>query len=81
MIFMWLMVQLCPFQNNPLWEKLNIAPFVLIINDKPVLHVTSYNMVNLPRFIYFLYFSYLKALLILPQNKHNKSKIEIVVIQ
>ena len=37
MIFMWLMVQLCPFQNSPLWEKLNIAPFVIMINDKPVI--------------------------------------------
>ena len=40
-----------------------------------LLDVTSYNMVYLPRFIYFLYFSHLKTLQILPQNKH-KSVIE-----
>ena len=44
-----------------------------------LLHVTSYNKVYLARFIYFIYFSHLKVLQILPQKKH-KSVIETVVI-
>ena len=59
-------------------KKLNIVPFVLMIITSQLLHVTSY-MVYLPNFIYFLYFSQLKAFQILPQNKHYLSVIEIVV--
>ena len=31
------MVQLRPFQSNPVRKKLNIVPFVLMITEKPVI--------------------------------------------
>ena len=54
-------------------------PLSFTISHKRVLHVTSYNILYLPRFIYFLCFSHLKAPQILPQNKY-KRVIETVVI-
>ena len=60
-----------------LFEKVKYC--TVYANDKSKAHVTSYSMVYLPRFIYFLHFSQLKAVQILPQNKH-KSVIEAVVI-
>ena len=59
-------------------KKLSIVPFVLVINGKPV---TSYNMVYLLRFIYFIYFSDLKAFQILPQNKHKIATEAVVYKQ
>ena len=37
MTFNWLMIQLRPFQSNPNRRKLNIVPFALMMNDKPVI--------------------------------------------
>ena len=68
-----------PVPKQSCSKKLNIVPFVLMTITSQLLHVTSYDMVYLPRFLHFLYFSQLKTLQILPQNKH-RSVIEKLVI-
>ena len=35
MNYKWLMIQLRPLQSNPAGKKLNIVPFMLMINHKP----------------------------------------------
>ena len=53
-------------------KKLSSVLFALVINGKPV---TSYNMVHLLRFMYFIYFSHLKA------NKHKIATEAVVYKQ